>query len=604
MNELSYPFDSTYLMKNKKKIRRKLKEIPVQRIKKKIAVLGGSTTNDIVSMLDLFLLKQGIECEFYQSEYGKYWEDIIFENTELKYFDPDLIYIHTTTRNITEYSLDMTYSNKEIEESVLSQFEHFREMWEKISLDYGCPVIQNNFEMPHYRMLGNRDSWDYHGKINFISKLNNMFYDYASKHENFYVNDINYISACCGLDKWHDLFYWYMYKYAMNICFIPDLAFNIANIIKSVFGKNKKALALDLDNTLWGGVIGDDGIDGIEIGKETAQGEAYYEFQQYIKEQKKIGVILGVCSKNDFENAKAGLELNDCPLSPNDFVNIKANWEPKDVNIAKMADEIGILPESIVFADDNPAEREIVSRQLDIETPPFDRPENYIRLIDKNGFFEVTSFSNDDVNRNEMYIANSKRAEAVRNFKSYDDYLESLEMTAEIESFKSLDFQRITQLTNKSNQFNLTTRRYTQSEIEEISYSNEFITLCGRLTDKFGDNGVVSVVIGKKDGIKLHIDLWLMSCRVLKRDMEYAMLDSLVENAKEQNIEEIYGYYYKTKKNNMVRDLFSDFGFEKVSEDSNENTVWKLVISEYKNKNKFIKIKEIENEQRIFALQT
>ena len=229
MKELSYPFDSAYLLKNRRKIKRQLADDGTVRIRKKIAVLGGSTTNDIVSMLEIFLLEQGIECEFYQSEYAKYWEDIMFANEELLQFKPDLIYIHTTARNITEYDLDMKASRAECGNALNRQFEHFKSMWERIEEIYSCPIIQNNFEMPIYRILGNRDAWDYHGQVNFISRLNIMFYDYALNHENFYINDINYLSACCGLDKWSEPSYWYMYKYAVNPQFIPDLAFNISN---------------------------------------------------------------------------------------------------------------------------------------------------------------------------------------------------------------------------------------------------------------------------------------------------------------------------------------------------------------------------------------
>ena len=597
MKELLYPFDSVFLMKNKKKIRRLLLSDGTNRVKKKIAVLGGSTTNDIISMLEIFLLSHGIECKFYQSEYNKYWEDAVFPTAALEEFKPDIIYIHTSVRNISEYKLDMRFSETDIDSMLEREYEHFRQMWESITIKYACTIIQNNFEMPSYRILGNREAWDIHGLINFVTHLNMKFYEYALSHDNFFINDINYISSCCGLDKWSDPSYWYMYKYSVNPCFIPDLAFNLANIIKSILGKNKKALAVDLDNTLWGGVIGDDDADGIEIGHETATAESFFEFQQYIKEQKKIGVLLGVCSKNDYENAIAGLNHPDAALHPDDFINIKANWEPKDINISDMANEIGILSESIVFADDNPAEREIVSSQLGVLTPALDIPENYIRTIDRNGFFEVTSFSDDDLKRNDMYKVNVKRAEVIKKFESYDEYLKSLEMTAVIESFKSLDLQRITQLTNKSNQFNLTTKRYTQAEIEKISESNSYITLCGRLSDKFGDNGIVSVIIGKITDDVLDIDLWLMSCRVLKRGMEYAMLDNLVFRAKQNGIKKITGYYFKTKKNSMVKNLFGEFGFEKVREED-ENTVWELYLENYKEKNKFIEIKnktEVQN---------
>ena len=221
-----------------------------------------------------------------------------------------------------------------------------------------------------------------------------------------------------------------------------------------------------------------------------------------------------------------------------------------------------------------------------------DLPDEYIKMMDRNGFFEVTAFSADDMSRNEMYKANAKRRQVQEEFSDYDDYLRNLEMTAVIEDFQPVYIQRITQLTNKSNQFNLTTKRYTQTEIEEVYKSSEYIELYSRLCDKFGDNGIVSVVIGKINKNELHIDLWLMSCRVLKRNMEYAMLDTLADECRLKNIDTIYGYYYKTKKNNMVSGLYRDFGFENLSLSENGDSVWKLDIKNYKHKNNIIKVNE------------
>ncbi len=589
MKELEYPFDSSWILKNRKKIRRALLENQQRRIKKRIAILGGSTTNDVTAMLELFLLNNGIEPEFYQSEYNRYWQDAVFGNSELNEFKPELIYIHTTSRNITEYTFDMKLSEADVSSALERQYEHFTHMWQSIEKSFGCPVIQNNFEMPLYRIMGNSDASDFHGRVNFISSLNTKFYEYAQSHRDFYINDINYISACFGLEKWLEPSYWYMYKYAMNLEAIPELAFNIANIIKSVFGKNKKLLALDLDNTLWGGVIGDDGLEGIEIGKENAEAESYDEFQRYVKEHKKLGVILAVCSKNDYENAVMGLEHPESVLSPDDFISIMANWESKDRNIAAIAEELSILPESIVFADDNPAERHIVSEQLGVAAPELTSPESYIRTLDRNGYFEVTSFSEDDLKRNDMYRENIQRERQRQSFENYEDYLLSLDMHAVIEDFRPVFLQRITQLTNKSNQFNLTTKRYTISEMEALSEDNRYIRLYGRLKDRFGDNGIVSVVIGEKRKDTLHIELWLMSCRVLKRDMELAMLDSLVKRCREEGIRYIRGYYFKTQKNAMVKELYGDFGFIK-TEDNGSDTQWLLDTEDYENKNKVIKM--------------
>ncbi|HAN21239.1 MAG: HAD family hydrolase [Clostridiales bacterium GWF2_36_10] len=591
MTSLTYPFDSSYILKNRKAIRKELLSDGSNRLKKRIAILGGSTTSDIVKITELFLLNNGIEPTFYESEYGQFREDALFGNEELEAFKPDLIYIHTTLRNLKLPFPTLSDSEAEVLDKLNQQYRHFEVIWEKLQEKFGCPIIQNNFEYPFYRLLGNRDAYDIRGKINYVNRLNELFYNYARTHEGFYINDINYLSSCYGLDKWADLSYWYMYKYALCIEAIPYLSFNISNIIKSVFGKNKKLLVLDMDNTLWGGVIGDDGVEGIELGQETANGQCYREFQDYIKSHKDLGVMLTIASKNERENALLGINHPDSAFNEDDFLIIKSNWENKAKNISETAAELDLGADSFVFVDDNPAEREIVGSVINgIAVPEMVNPEEYIRTLDKNAYFEVTSFSQDDLKRNEMYMANASRAVLMQDFTDYREYLLGLDMHGEIQGFIPVYIQRITQLTNKSNQFNVTTKRYTVSEIEAAASSDEYITLYGRLEDKFGDNGVVSVVIGKKDKDILNIDLWLMSCRVLKRDMELAMLDTLVKKCREQGIKRIVGYYFPTSKNAMVKDLFGFFGFNKVSENENGNTVWELSVDAYENKNNVIKV--------------
>ncbi len=595
LRELEYPFDSEYILKNAKKLRRVLLAEEGARIRKKIAVLGGSTTHDIIRILELFLLHQGIEPEFYESEYGQYFQDAMFGNERLKDFAPDVIYIHTSGRNVT--ACPKPGDGREETEALLEeQFRHFSAMWDKLEADYHCPVIQNNFEYPFYRLLGNQDGAAISGRTRFLTRLNERFYQYGETHENFYINDINYISAAYGLDKWSDPFYWHMYKYCLCMQAIPEFAYNLCNIIKAVFGKNKKALVLDLDNTLWGGVVGDDGADNLEIGQETSMGQVYAEFQSYIKAQKDIGVMLNINSKNEEENAMAGLEHPAGTLKPDDFIVIKANWEPKSKNLEDIAAELNILPESLVFVDDNPAEREIVRMQTPAAAPEIGRPEQFRRVLDRSGFFEVTSLSEDDRRRSDMYRANRMREKQQTGFADYGEYLKSLGMKGTIRSFEPVYMARIAQLTNKSNQFNLTTRRYTQGEIEQAAADGEYITLYGKLEDKFGDNGVVSVVIGHKKEEELHIDLWIMSCRVLKRDMEFAMMDRLVEESRKEGIERILGYYYPTAKNKMVENFYGLQGFGKIKEDEEGNTVWLYEIPEiYEKKNKYIEV-EMERE--------
>lgn len=590
IKELEYPFDGKYIVGKKVKLRKLLKNDGSMRIKKKIAILGGSTTNDIKLCIELFLLNQGIDPEFYEAEYNQYYQDAMFPPEKLISFQPDIIYIFTTSRNIKAYPM-LVYDRSAVEHMVDIEYKRYEAIWTNLSKQFQCPIIQNNFDMPLYRLLGNKDVSDFHGRRNFLNTLNEKFYQYAQNHDDFYVCDLEYISADFGLSAWHDLSDWYMYKYDMSLAAIPTLSFNVANIMKSIFGKNKKGFVLDLDNTLWGGVIGDDGVNHIELGPEEAVGQAYLEFQQYLKDNQQLGIILNVDSKNEEENALAGLNHPDSILKPDDMIVIKANWEPKDRNFQKIADELTLLPESLVFIDDNPAERHIVSEQFPgVSAPEIGSVQDYIKVIDRSGFFETTVISADDARRNQMYKENAQRAQQEAKFESYADYLLNLDMKGTIKPFEPVFMARISQLSNKSNQFNLTTKRYTQEEIKAVAADNAYIDLYGRLEDRFGDNGVVSVVIGHKAGSVVDIDLWIMSCRVLKRDMEYAMMDEFISTCQQRGVEKVIGHYYPTTKNAMVKDFYRLHGFRKTQEDAKGNAKWELEIKEYVFKNKVIRV--------------
>lgn len=596
MRELEYPFDSELIRKKRLKYRKALlSNTTTKYLEKRIAILGGSTTDEIKNMIELFLLNAGIKASFYESEYNQFYEDGMFDNSRLLQFKPDLIYIHTSNRNILNWpkTADKLEDVKVLLDAELARFKG---LWDHLFEKYHCPIIQNNFELPFYRVLGNQDAVMLQGKSYFVNQLNEGFYRYAREQENFFIHDIHYEAASYGIAEWSNPFYWHMYKYALSVPAIPFTAFGVATIIKSIFGKNKKVLALDLDNTLWGGVIGDDGAENIEIGQETALGQTYSEFQNYVKNLKEIGTLLTVISKNNEEVARSGFERPDSVLKVEDFVSFKANWEPKDRNLLAEASVLNLLPESFVFVDDNPAEREIIRQSIPgVAVPEINRVENYIQILDHAGYFEPTKLSEDDLKRNEMYLENAKRNHAQLAFTDYGEYLKSLEMAGTIKPFQDLYMSRIAQLSNKSNQFNLTTRRYTQAEVMETAKDGRHITLYGKLEDKFGDNGVVSVVIGEIKGSELHIDLWIMSCRVLKRDMEYAMMDRLAEEAQARGLHSLYGYYYPTAKNAMVRDFYSTLGFDKISEDEAGNTCWKFDLTKpYTKKNMYISVNEGE----------
>ena len=581
MNYFQYPIDTKVLLRKKRSIKKELLQQDINWIGKRVAILGGSTTNEVADQLELFLLQYGIKADFYQSEYGQFYEDALFGNPELDTFAPDIIYFHTNWRNISVFP-DISSSVTDADDTLNAEFERYASMWRTVREKFHCVIIQNNFDRPNYRLLGNRDVWDYRGRCNYISRLNQKFYEYAAENESFFINDIDYIAGDFGYSAWNDATYWNMYKYICPLPAVPYLAQSVAFIIKSIYGKNKKLVALDLDNTLWGGVIGDDGVEGIKIGKEVPSGQAYYAFQSYIRELKQIGVVLAVDSKNDKVNAIAGLAHPDGVLHKDDFVTIKANWHPKDQNLREIADDLSLGTDSFVFVDDSPAEREIVKKQLpEVDTPEIDAPENYVKIIDHSGYFEVTALSSEDMKKTDQYRARASANVSQASFENYEEYLESLEMKAEVTGFEPISIQRIAQLTNKTNQFNLTTMRCTEDDIRAMQDNPDYICMCGRLIDKFGDNGIVTVVAGEILGNELHIRLWLMSCRVLKRGLEDYMMNMLVDKAKAQGILKIYGYYYPTAKNAMVRCFYDGYGFEPMSADKDGIKVCVLMTDKY-----------------------
>ena len=402
IDSLNYPFDSNYILKHSKSIKKELLEFDSFK-NIKIAILSGSTIGYVKNILELFLLNNGLKPEFYEGEYNRFYENALFDNSLIE-FNPDIVFIHTSGKNIKNWD------NSD------SEFNYFKEIWQKL-LIHNFKIIQNNFEMSDYRVLGNRDIYDKSGRLNFIHTMNSKMYEYAQSNAGFYINDINYLSASIGLEKWHNQEHWAMYKYMCDVSCIPDYCFSVSNIIKSLYGKNKKTIMLDLDNTLWGGIIGDIGEDKIEIGMETPMGEMYLYFQQYLKELSKNGVILNIVSKNDEKIALKGINSDKNCLKSEDFISKRINWLPKSENIKTILKEINLLPESAVFVDDSPIEQDEVRQNLpQVEVLKALSIENFKNYLDKSGFFECTILSDDDKKRVEYYKANQKRKEEETKF--------------------------------------------------------------------------------------------------------------------------------------------------------------------------------------------
>ncbi|MFT5125712.1 MAG: FkbH-like protein [Candidatus Omnitrophota bacterium] len=559
---LAYPLDTALILRKRKKLTRQIMEQSDAFPEKRIAILSGSTTEEFQHLLELFLLHRGFRVVFYTSPYGLYYEEAVFENPALSAFKPDLIYLHTTVKNVnTQHGLEAEVHR-----------------WEQVITGlkaYACPIILNNVDFPGERPLGNLDGVLPEGKTQFVRSLNQALAERAREIPELIIQDINYLSACVGLDAWIDRKLWYAYRYAVSTTGMVHLAFNLANMICGVFGRSKKVLILDLDNTCWGGVIGDDGIDGIQLGEDEALGEAHRDLQAYAKALSERGIALAVASKNDEANAKEGFTHPDTVLTLKDFAAFQANWEPKPQNILAISEQLNLSPDAFVFLDDNEMERDLVATQLPMVAVP-DPGEDittYIDRLDRNGYFEASSLSAEDIKRSAYYQANQERSTLAESFTDFNDYLASLAMEAEIDRWQEVYLDRITQLTNKTNQFNLTTQRFQHGEMKAFASDDHYITLYGKLKDTFGDNGLVSVVAGRIVDDELHIFLWLMSCRVLKRGMENAMADALIQEAKSRGLKKIIGEYMKSAKNQLVETLYADLGF-RLQGETDQGTTW------------------------------
>ncbi len=562
----------------------------------RVAVLGGSTTEELVNFLELLLLAEGFQPVFHQSEYGRFYDDAVHDSQALIDFRPQLVYVHTSCLNVRNLP-PLSSTEAELRSYVEAELARYREIWEALEKKLGCQVIQNNFELPPHAMLGNMDAVAAGGQSRFLLQLNLAFAEEAVRRPKLLVQDVHGISANFGLRHWFDWPRYFSYKVLLTAEANLELARSLNALIRALYGKSRKVLVLDLDNTLWGGVIGDDGVDKIQIGRETPVAEAYTAFQEYCLALRNRGVLLAVCSKNNDDVAKSGFAHPSSILKLEDFSCFKANWEPKHENILSIAKELNLGIDSFVFIDDNPAERAIVEAQLpSVAVPDVGNDvSKYADFIDRGRFFEPVSLSKEDLERAALYAGNSQRAAQATQFADYGEYLDSLEMTAEIDAFKPVYLERIAQLTNKTNQFNLTTRRYTLAEMEAAAKDPNVLGLCGRLSDRFGDNGLISIVLGRAEGRALHMDLWLMSCRVLKREMENAMLDVVAERARARGLETIVGYYLPTAKNGMVADFYPRLGFSSIPAPSglpDGATAWTLDLTSYTQQNTHIKVLE------------
>ena len=430
------------------------------------------------------------------------------------------------------------------------------------------------------------------GSPRFLTDEFNRSLVQRARQDSRIVLDVNALASLVGHSAWSAGRYWYAAKYPFATTMIPLYADNVMRIIAAQMGRSRRVLVLDLDNTLWGGIVGDDGIEGLALGSGSALGEAHSALQRMALSLKERGIILCVSSKNDEAIALDAFRNHpEMILKEDDIVAFRVNWEDKAANIKAIADAIDLGLDSFVFLDDNPAERKRVRDALpSVAVPELpEDPSEWLGVFQAAGYFEQSGFSKEDQQRAGFYKANALRAARLERIGDHDEYLRSLSMTLSIAPFDGAGRKRIAQLISKSNQFNVTTRRYSETEIEAMQSNSEVLTLQARLEDIFGDNGMISAVICRQTGRIWEVDTWIMSCRVLGRRVEETILQYLVEQARVRGISEIIGRYIPTAKNGLVRDHFSKLGFVQTGSQNGETT-WQLAIASYGEKDLPLKV--------------
>jgi len=526
----------------------------------KLALLGGFTTQLMRPLLELACFRDGIDVEIYEAEYGLYRQEVLDRSSGLHRFRPDVVVIATHWRDAQLPPLV-----DDADETVECLATSFAALWEICTQELHAQVIQHNFDIPAHESYGQLSRALPGGRARLLSRLNLELLARAGSGVS--ILDFDGVASAFGKDRWSDAHLWYLARQHPAPDALPLWVDQLAAHLRALLGLGKKVLALDLDNTLWGGVIGEDGLEGIQLGAHSPEGEAHQDLQRHARELRERGIVLVVCSKNNEADAREPFEAHpEMLLRTDDVAVFRANWQDKATNLREIAASLGLGLESFVFVDDNPTERAWVRREI----PEMAVPEvgsdaaAFVRLLDRGRWFEALSLSEEDRLRASDYAANVRRAELAGAATSMDEFLASLEMTATIGEFDAANLPRIAQLVSKSNQFNLTTRRYTQEQLRGFAESPEHVTRWFRLRDRFGDNGIIGVMLGvvQASEATLEIDLWLMSCRVLGRRMEELMCRTLMRAARERGLTRVRGRYLPTAKNAMVTELYPRLGFE------------------------------------------
>jgi FkbH-like protein len=567
------------LKKNLKKDFTNLKKV-------KIAILGDTATQFLMQALRGVGYLGGFDLQIWEADFNQVERQVFDPTSELYDFKPEIIIIFQSAHKL----LGKYNKLKPEEYSSLAdaRMEQVGNITTTLNEQLKAKIIYYNYTEINDSVFGNYATKLESSFLFQLRKLNYELMVFAAGQSNFYICDISSIQNQSGKGNFFQSSVYINTEMVLSLAILPEVATKTIDLIGAMSGSFKKCLIVDLDNTMWGGIIGDDGLENIQVGA-LGIGKAFTEFQYWIKKLKNRGIIIAVCSKNTESIAREPFEKHpDMVLHMNDIAVFIANWENKADNIRQIQKILNIGFDSMVFLDDNPFERNIVRENIPGITVPElpEDPAEYLEYLYQLNLFETISFSNEDAERTKQYQVEAKRTVQQKSFTNEDDFLKSLNMVSQVEPFNKFNTPRVAQLSQRSNQFNLRTVRYTESDIESIAVSKDIFSFSFTLEDKFGDNGLICVIIlRKEDKSTLFIDTWFMSCRVLKRGMENFVLNTIANFTKEKGYTYLKGEYIETAKNEMVKNHYIQLGFEQ------SGNFWLLNADSYQNKKCFIKTK-------------
>lgn len=553
----------------------------------RLAILASATVDHLAPGIRVSGLRRRLLFDVYVAPYGQYRQHLLAPDSPLHRLGPQIVLLSLTAREAIA-AIPVTALAAEVDIAIDHFIGELRMLWRRARQTFHATVIQQTFVNIADPVFGSYDRLVAGAPAQLITQLNGRLAQ-AAGEEGISLLDIARAAERDGLDAWFDIARWLQAKQEIAPQAAPAYGDLLARVIGAQRGLSKKCLVLDLDNTLWGGVIGDDGPEGIILGEGTGTGEAYLALQRYAKQLKERGVILAICSKND--PAVAETMFRDHPemiLKRTDIAAFFANWEDKAINLRRIAAQLNIGIDSLVFVDDNPAERARIRQSLPMVAVP-ELPTDaaqYVRCLADAGYFESVAFTADDARRAEQYSANASREAFLESSQTMDDFLRGLEMSVIFEPVQTVDLTRVAQLIVKTNQFNPTTRRHSKEDVSRFATNDRCLTLQFRLVDKFGDNGLVSVMIlvphPQAPGM-LDIDTWVMSCRVFGRQLELEAMNIAVETARGMGVHTFRAEYIPTAKNGVVGDLYSTLGFAPAQDSAVQHgaTRWFLRLSDY-----------------------